>query len=300
MPSDMMNGIVSNIKAMMVAGVVPDLKNTNYTKVRHEVEMTLLNAPVEEGVRFSTDYLGGVEIELSTPDNLTSQDIIIYLHAGGFLYGNARTSRSFASQIANKSGMCVYSVSYRLAPEHIYPTAVNDCFEVYKEVVKLHSGSKVSLVGDSAGANLSLVTALKAMKEGIKLPASVTVYSPPTDLATNLASRSLNKESDPIVPSNFDQLIIQAYCPKANPHDNYISPLLADYKGFPPLKIVVERSEVLFDDSDLLAKKAKKAGVEVEYQIWENTFHAFPSLGKTTPESAQVLTETIEFIRRNC
>ena len=112
-------------------------------KIRKSIEMTSSYMPNEPGVTFSSDNLNGVEVELLTPEKLWGEDIIIYIHGGGFINGNILTSRGFASQLAAESGLRVYTLSYRLAPENPFPAAPDDCLTVYKALLKISECSNL-------------------------------------------------------------------------------------------------------------------------------------------------------------
>ncbi|MDQ8735609.1 alpha/beta hydrolase [Paenibacillus sp. LHD-38] len=283
---------------MQMQGMTKSVEKIDYALLRETMNAASERMPSEPGVTFTSEDLNGVEVELSTPNQMSGDDIIIYLHGGGFTCGNARASRGFASQLAGETGLRVYSVSYRLAPEHPYPAAPDDCFTVYIAILSKYPGIKISLIGDSAGANLSLVTTLRAMDAGIPLPTSITLYSPPADV-TGKIDRTRFSATDFIIGAELESEIRALYFPNNNPDHPYISPLYGNFEGFPPLKIVTDSTEVLADDADLLAEKAQMAGVQVDYQKWDGTFHAFATTGRGTPESLQVLQETAQFIKKH-
>ena len=269
----------------------------DYAQQRANMEYGLKMMPPEQGITFEDVYLEGVKVEIATPDKLSGDSIIYYIHGGAFCLGSPLVSRSFISILAELSGFRVYSVDYRLAPEHPYPAAPDDCFTVYKALLNKLPGTKISIIGESAGGNLSLVTTLKAMEAGLPLPTSVTVYAPATE-ATGKIDRSKYADTDMSVPYDIEEKMAEVYSFDHDPSHPYISPIYGNYEGFPPLKIVVDTGEVLFEDSELLAEKAKKAGVVVEYEKWDGTFHTFPVMAKMIPEGMKVVKETIEFMKK--
>jgi acetyl esterase/lipase len=105
--------------------------------------------------------------------------------------------------------------------------------------------------------------------------------------------------TDMVVGIGANEAIKSMYCPNQDVRNPYISPVFGNFKNFPPLKIVADRKESLADDASNLEKIAKEAGGDVQLQLWDDTFHAFATTGKGTPESAQVLEETVEFIRKH-
>ncbi len=299
MPSKELIQMRQLMKSSAGADAMPKLgANVDYPKQREANDQTLAMLPTEPGVTFSPVHFYGVEAELTAPELITDESIILLIHGGAFTYGSPRTVRSYLSILVAETGMRGYSVDYRLAPEHPFPAAPDDCFTVYKALVEKYPGIKISLVGESAGGNLALVATLKAMEAGIPLPASVTVYAPVTDM-TGKVDRKKYSDTDMSIPADLDKLLKEVYFPENDGNHPYISPLYGNYEGFPPLKIVVDSGEVLCEDSNLLAEIAKKAGVEVDYQIWDDTFHTFPVMAKFIPEGMQVLKETAVFIKKH-
>ena len=269
----------------------------DYVQQRANMEYGLKMMPPEPGITFEDIYLDGVKVEIATPEKISGDSIIYYIHGGAFCLGSPFVSRSFISILAKISGFRVYSVDYRLAPEHPYPAAPDDCFTVYKALLDTLPGTKISIIGESAGGNLSLVTVIKAKEAGLPLPTSVTVYAPATE-ATGKIDRSKYADTDMSVPYDIEKKMAEIYSFDNDPSNPYISPLYGDYEGFPPLKIVVDSGEVLFEDSELLAEKAKNAGVVVEYEKWDDTFHTFPVMAQMIPEGMKVVKETIEFMKK--
>jgi acetyl esterase/lipase len=301
--SDEMRGNIEFFKIARENGGLRNIANF-FTKLNDRQKTLLgLSKTGDTGVSFSPDNLGGVEVELVTPDNLLGGEIVFYIHGGGFTYGNTEISRPFAAQMAKKLGLRVYTISYRLAPQFPFPAGVDDCFAVYQSLLDKYSAQKFAFVGESAGANFSIATSLKARAAGLPLPTSMTLYSLPGDF-TGVHSHKDNRNTDYAMDlgDDADTVLSNVYCPGQSIDNPLISVNLADFSGFPPLKITADKGELLFDDSDLLAAKADKAGIEVDYQIWEDTFHAFPAYptaAKDTPEGEQVVMETADFIREH-
>ena len=268
----------------------------NFAELRQRVAELSEAQPIESGVKIIEDVLDGVHVELSIPEQVRNDVVIIYYHGGAFITGSALESRGYASSLAAESGWLVYAVDYALAPENPYPEGLNDCFDVYKAVMEKYPYSKVALIGDSAGGNLSLVTSIKAKDDGIKLPSAVCVFSPVTEMAVKLPSWQLNAGKDIGVKENILDLLRKYYFQGFDPSAPYISPLRGDFTGFPRLKIIVDSSEFLLDDSRILAEKAEKAGVEVDLQVLGEMFHAVPIMGKGSPETYQMMKDTIKFI----
>ena len=132
---------------------------------------------------------------------------------------------------------------------------------------------------------------------GRTLPAGIIAMSPWTDLTASGPSYDENYEKDPLFGNTRDSLIYNRdYVGENDPTDPYISPLFGDYEGFPPMLIQVGSIEMLLSDSELVAQKAKKAGVPVKLTIYEGMFHIFQMAMKLLPESQAAWTEIGKFL----
>ena len=254
-------------------------------------EFSLLESSktADDGVSVTSLNYDGIDVELITPDNLSGSNIIYYIHGGAFTYGDVLTSRPVAAMLAKETGLRTFTITYRLAPEHKFPAAVNDCFAVYKKLLSEYPDALISIVGESAGANCSMTTALLAKQDKLVLPSSIVLISYPGDFSQYIKGGA-NEAAEPW---------LRSYIGEESPLNPLISPNFGDINGFPPLKIIVDSAEVFRADCDCLAEKADKLGIEVDYQIWEDTFHAFPAYptsAKDTPESEQVVREISTFI----
>jgi acetyl esterase/lipase len=275
--------------------------DADFGQIRKMMDGQNAQMPTEPGVTFQALTLGGVGTELNLPTQKTGNGVIMYIHGGGFAFGTPASTKASSSALAGETRLPVYSIDYRLAPEHRFPAGAEDCFAAYKALVEQFPQSGIALIGESAGGNLVLVTALMAKDRGIKPPACVIAYSAAVDMAEDHPSRTANESTDLVVPPDIAALVRSIYISEGDdPYNPYLSPLYGDYAHFPPLRIVVDKSEVLYDDSRLLAEKAKAAGVVVEYSEVDDAFHSFPSTGRITPEGTQALTETAAFIRKYC
>ena len=276
-------------------------KNADFISIRQMIEAQNAQMPLEPDVVFSETVLGEVKAERITSASVSKNGVIMFIHGGGFAFGSPSTVRSYTTVLAAETGMAVYSIDYRLAPEHLFPEGANDCFSAYAALVEKYPDAKIAVIGESAGGNLSIVTALIAKDKNIKLPACVIPISAVTDISKDYPSQEINKDSDLILPPEVKQLLRDVYLKDGqNPQHPYVSPMYGNLEGFPPMKIIVDKSEVLYDDSRLFAEKARNAGVVVEYSEYEDAFHSFPATGRFTEEGIQVLAETKAFILKYC
>ena len=151
MASQQMEQLKAVMKQMMEHGGKFDGK-TDPLNMRTVIEASQARMPTEPGVTFTPDTLGGVEAERCASGNARTDALILYIHGGGLICGNAFTSRGYGSMLAGETNIPVYTISYRLAPEHIFPAAVDDCFNAYADILKREPGIPVFLIGESGGA----------------------------------------------------------------------------------------------------------------------------------------------------
>lgn len=270
----------------------------DYARRRAFVEKRHAGQAVAGGVDFTEMNLNGVEAVCCVPDQGKKQGAILYIHGGGFLTGSAYSSKGYASFLAKSSGLQTYCISYRLAPENPYPAALDDCLAAYKALSESRPEEKIALVGGSAGGNLCLATALRARAEKVSMPAALALFSPVTEQSGELPSRRTNAGRDCSIDPDIDRETQKTYILKQDFRHPYISPLYGDFSGFPPMLIIVDGSEVLLDDSVLLAVHARAAGAETELHVTDGLFHDFPSVGPELPEAAEAMEKVVALLRR--
>ena len=228
---------------------------------------------------------------------MNSDNVIMYLHGGGYFMGSPATHRGLVAHLAKACGARALSVDYRLAPEHPFPAALEDSLAVYQWVMDQGVLPKnIIIAGDSAGAGLTLATLL-SLRDGQKpLPAMALCISPWTDLALTGESIETCAGIDPYI--SHDLLKLGAhYLGKYDAKFPLISPLYADLKGLPPLLIHAGTDEVLLSDSTRFAEKAKAAGVDVTLKVWEHMWHDFHMWTPYLPEAKSAITEMATFVK---
>lgn len=230
---------------------------------------------------------------------LPPESWIYYLHGGGYIAGSPATHRYFTTSLAIASNSRLFSLDYRLAPEHIFPAAVDDAVAGYRWLLDQGVDPRRAVIGgDSAGGGLTLATLLRVRDAGLPLPAGAFLLSPWTDLACTGETLDINDAADDMLCGKEVHRMSRVYFGDASPRDPHVSPLYANFTSFPPLRIYASNSEVLLDDSKRLAERARFYGVEVDLRIRENLLHAWPVLMRfNLPESRQAMLEIADFVR---
>ena len=234
-----------------------------------------------------------IDIPGSRPDR-----VLLYLHGGAFMFRFPRTHPGMCARWCRRLNARALMVDYRLAPEHRFPAAPEDCHRAYRWLLGERTDPKnIVIAGDSAGANLALVTLHRIKMAGEPLPACAAMLSPVVDFT--LSSRSLvsNEKRDPIFRLAALIALRELYASPEQFLDPSVSPLYADYAGFPPLLFQVGGIEVLRDEAIRAAERAHAAGVDVELEIWEDMAHVFQALA--LPQSDAANERIVRFIARH-
>lgn len=232
---------------------------------------------VPRAVNIRETVLGGVPTELvSHPGNPTDR-IVLYLHGGGFVVGSVKTRRMFTSCIANKLGYNVAAPEYRLAPEHPFPAAPQDCFAVYRELLGEYAPSRIVLLGESAGGNLVLSVLLQIKAAGLPMPAAALCIAPCVQFDRVLPSYTRNRDTEAMV-DNLSEEVFDTYLCSREPsmiRDPLAAPYYGDFTGCPPVCLWASASEVLRDDSVILYEKLKKEGQPCRLYLRDGMIHTW-------------------------
>lgn len=248
--------------------------------------------------------LSTCSVEWVYPRGIETDRVVLYLPGGAFVMRTPRVHRALAGRIAKAAHARALVVFYRLAPEHPFPCGLDDCIAAYESL--LADGippSRIVVGGDSAGGNLTLALLLALRDRGCALPSAAFAISPITDMRDHLrGSRTTNQEADPVLSTlhrnrvDVHQLYVGGNR-KLLEHPS-VSPLLADFAGFPPMMFQVGSSEILLDDSRLAADKMRRAGSAAVLEIWSNMPHVWHAWN--LPESHRAIGQLGDFIREHC
>lgn len=226
-------------------------------------------------------------------------EMILYLHGGGYVQGSIPTHRDLAARLSAKAATRVLLIEYRLAPEHPFPAAVRDATAAYRWLRENGVDAARLLVGgDSAGGGLALATLLALRDEGERLPAAAFALSPWVDLSLSGGSLQRNAATDPSLTRQMLADYAAMYLGDADPETPLASPLFADLSGLPPLFLQAGAAEILLDDALRLAEAAEAAGVTVTGDVWPEMIHGWQGFAGVAPEAEQALYRVGQFVRR--
>jgi acetyl esterase/lipase len=225
------------------------------------------------------------------------QGVILYLHGGGYVACSAATHRPITAALAQLARRRVFSLDYRLAPEHPFPAALDDAVAAYRWLLGqgIDAGA-VALAGDSAGGGLVLATLVRARDEALPLPAAAVCFSPWTDLAGTGESLTTNNGRCAMFRPDNVRDFARLYLGEASPRHPYASPLFAHLGGLPPLLLQVGSSEILLDDARRVHDKVRAAGGASTVQIFDGVFHVWQMLDGLVPEARVALRQAAAFM----
>jgi acetyl esterase len=230
---------------------------------------------------------GAIPARIYTPKTLRKKDglapCLVFLHGGGFVIGNLDSHDVVCRKLAHEGEMIVISVDYRLAPEHRFPAAVEDSITATKWVAANAKqlgvdAARIIVGGDSAGGNLSAVTAIALRDGGPKLAGQLLIY-PSTDFRMNHPSHS-EPGTSILLTHSVIKWFIDHYMGGADRDDWRASPARANLNGLPPAYVLVAGGDPLRDEGNEYADKLKAAGVPVTYRFFPGQFHGFFTMGK--------------------
>lgn len=252
-------------------------------------------AQASAAARATPLVLAGVPVERHAPDGRNEARVGVFLHGGAFVIGSAATHRALAAAIATASGLILYAVDYRLAPEHPFPTGRDDVLAVCK-ALRGRGAKEIVLIGDSAGGGLALHTVAAMRARGEPLPSWLVLMSPWVDLACSGESFRKNSKLDPMLSHQGLLLDAERYLAGRSPNDPAVAPLHADLSGLPPVLITVGEDEILLDDSLQLATSLSGSGVQVSLEVWEGMSHAWYAFRGVLPEADRVIASIAAFL----
>jgi monoterpene epsilon-lactone hydrolase len=253
--------------------------------------------PRPRKMRYDDATVGGVRAIVATPTGVDATRHILYLHGGGYGLGSPESHVSMVARLAKRVGAVATLVDYRLAPEHVYPAAIDDCVLAYRALASRVDPSMITIAGDSAGGGAALAMLSALRDAGDSLPACAYLLSPWTDLTASGESVTTRANVDPMITSSSLESFARRYAGETPLDDPGVSPLFTDLSGFPPLLIQTGMDEILLSDSTRLAERAAAAGVYFELDLADGMWHVYPMFAGLMREANEALIHASRFIR---
>ena len=225
--------------------------------------------------------------------------VVLYLHGGAYCVGSPATHRALTSRLCWHTGLPVFALDYRLAPEHPFPAALDDALAAYQQ---LASQGPVVLAGDSAGGGLALATALALRDQGAVAPAALVLLSPWVDLAAN-STPATEPPGEAMLSTAWANACAAHYlgathglaAPATTLASPLLSPIKADLRGLPSCLIQAGTDELLHDQSVALHAALQAAGVPSRCEITQDRWHVFQMHGGALRSADEALVRIAQF-----
>ncbi|CAM3124660.1 alpha/beta hydrolase [Vibrio neptunius] len=244
------------------------------------------------------DVVDGITLKVFRPSDTSHLPITIYFHGGCFISGGFDTHDQQLRQLAAESNNVVICVQYRLAPEYTYPAAHDDAYNAVvaiREMGSKYGGdtSRISLVGDSAGAHLALVTTMRLKQRLGWLPVRQILIYPMLDPHGSSASYKANATdyiiTDKMLLSGFS-LYLGDKSPQQVDNNPELNPLVCgDFHGLPPTSIITAEFDPLRDEGEQLYRQLLKHDVEAQCQRYLGVIHGFYQLSAVSQSAVRCI-----------
>ncbi|MDT7553916.1 MAG: acetyl esterase [Pseudonocardiales bacterium] len=228
-----------------------------------------------------------VPVRIIRPQEREPRAVYLEIHGGGFYLSSAARSDARNARLADAVGVAVVSVDYRLAPEHPWPAAPDDCETaatwLLQHAEPMFGTARLAIGGASAGANLAVTTLLRLRDKGL--------VAPFVGAALQFGAYDLSGQS-PGGRAIADEFFIKAYAGNVADRTNPdISPLFGDLAGLPPSLLVVGTTDILLEDNLAMAARLSSAGAEVDVRVYPESPHGFTSFPTAMAEAAMTRIE---------
>lgn len=229
--------------------------------------------------------------------------LLVYFHGGGWCVGDIESYDVLCRELANLAGCAVLSVDYRLAPEHPFPAAVVDArfaveWAADNADLLTIDPARIALGGDSAGGNLSIVTALALRDAGGLQPRCLALVYPSTEIVSQRPSRERYADGYFL---DRESLVwfFERYLPDGQSEDWRASPMrAASLAGLPPMLLVSAEFDPLVDDCAAFAARVRAEGGEIREVCMAGMVHGFVTLGKYFPEANETVRLLADTLRQ--
>ena len=259
---------------------------------------------VPDGWIYKKFEVDGSKFETLENPAAKTERVILHLHGGGYVLPLDDGHRNLSLVQADLIGAAkIFLSDYRIAPQNIFPDALEDAVKTYKEM--LNRGIKpenIIVTGDSAGGNLALALSLYLKENKIEQPNCLILISPWTTAENKLPSRRYNENRDLILGKGtplYETVKNPAYAKSFNKKNPQLSPIYADLRNLPPMLVQVGGYELFLDECLELAKKAAADNVKLTLTVYPEMSHDFVLLLPELQESITSFREIQAFVDEN-
>lgn len=234
------------------------------------------------------------------PGKPASASVLLFFHGGAFTCGSPQTHARFAIQLGRRIRARALLVDYRLTPEHLFPSQIEDCADTYEWLISTGlAPARIAIAGESAGGNLCFTAQLMALGRGLPAPAVTYAMSPWLDFEATGTSYVDNATSDLVSGAEMTRIMSKMYLgADVDVRDPVASPLHADLSKLSPVFVQVGGDEVLVDDARKVIERVQAAGVIAELDVVPEMQHMYQFDAGVMPEADASYDRAAKFIRR--
>lgn len=244
-----------------------------------------------------------IPIRVYTPEGQGPFPALVFFHGGGWVIGNIDSHDNVCRALTNMANCVVVSVDYRLAPEHKFPAAVDDCYAATLWVSEHASEinvdpSRIAVGGDSAGGNLAAVISYLSREKGTPKLVHQVLFYPATDFAADNESRRENAKGYFLTIDAMIYFSNHYLGTKEDYKNPLASPfLIEDLSGLPPATVITAEYDPLRDEGEAYAERLKEAGVPVTATRYDGMIHGFVSMADQVDKGKEALEQAAESLR---
>lgn len=309
LPSEQHYEVVASLAQMAAMGGGASLGNKQgLSRLREYMDS------MSDGKDFSSEFRfvaeGQLRGEWVIAPGVDTRRRVLYIHGGAWMMGSPKSHRAITDKLSQVANAAVFSLDYRLMPEHRRLEGVADCHKAYRWLLTNGPDGLTELDfllvgGDSAGGNLALHTIAWARDEGLRAADAALAFSPATDVTMGAPSLRSNIATDPMLGPAFGKLAkvpamlllwMTWFTSRRKPCDPMLSPLRGDLSGLPPVLVQASEAEMLLDDARRYVTKAQNAGSPVELQTWPFMVHVWQIFVPELPEANEAFENIAEFL----
>lgn len=224
--------------------------------------------------------------------------VFFYLHGGAYNSGSLASHRHLVAALAHKCQCTALHIDYRLAPEHVFPAAIDDAVSAYVWLAK-KVDLPIIIAGDSAGGGMAVATMLKLKEEKKQLPKLAVLMAPWVNLQGNSTSLASLGKKDVILTKEVLESSAMMYAGDKRLLTNpYVSPLFGDLTGLPTTLVQVGTHDLLLGDGEDIANKLMDHGVTTTLSVWPKMLHIWQFFVGKLPEADRAIDEIAAFIQK--
>jgi acetyl esterase len=244
---------------------------------------------VPPGVTVTEETADGYRVRLYRPEKPRGSGLVCYIRAGGFVVGSLDTHNSVVAELADKSGVLAAALDFRLAPEHPFPTPLEDCYGALRALIANadrfgFDPDRVVVTGESSGGNMAVVLCMMARDRGGPAIRGHALISP----VLNFARWRTGGEDAPLLTGGEMEYYTACYCPDPQTTDHpYVSPLInGEFHDLPPAYVMGTELDSLLVDSKSYAERLAEHHTPVTLVVEPGLVHSSIRARGLSPQAA--------------